>query len=862
MRKNRKHRLSALAAFTALAIAAGLFTGLGLPKSAKADDVTVTVKMNGGEYATSFGELEIPSRSWDVKTTVATEYADADITVSVPAGKTKLTHDFVQNTLFAGKVPLFKKTDSHAPVVWGSDIEWNGTEWAPKTKTEDNKVFIEEFGRMHPTSGGWVEKEDAETVTGDEITGWVYDVPMLKGIKDSAGNTYLSGDEIDLSANATLTCYWNESDIQYGRGFDSFDYKTVCIKKAWSPINMPFGDEETGPANFTARDIQLFYHKVTSVGRIAFRNDKDNAKAVKTVELPDTVTDICEQGFKGCSAMTEFKGLGVKKLFKEAFDGVRVANFYFGPLELIRRDWWVIRSWVPKINLICEGGISLAIKEGDGNPWMNGDFAGNDNTATIYVEVGNTAKVYEGGGTVLDAYTYGEGTPRLLRTREMFIADFDLNGGAAPAGFKTRRYQDAGAVAKEIAASTPYNNVRAGNPADIDIISLCLGWPGTPTREGYNFKGWKNTNGNAVWFDADDFSESGNELTAATTDANGKTVFQAVWEEIVVEHTVTFDLNYTGSTGAPAPATVTDGGKVTAPTAPSRTGYTFGGWFKEAACTAEWAFGTDTVTASRTLYAKWIVDNYTITYNLNGGTVSGAPGDYTIESTAITLPTPTKTGYTFGGWYSNAEFTGGAVTSIAAGSTGNKEFFAKWTVDNYTITYNLDDGTNASGNPASYTIESAKITLAAATKAGYTFDGWYGEAAFNNKVTEIAAGSTGNKTLYAKWTAVPAAETFTVTFNLNGAAGTAPAAVTADEGSKITKPADPAREGYTFKGWFKEAAGTTEWVFGTDTVTANTTLYAKWEKNADEGGCKSNAAAIGSLVALLGVALLLKKRAV
>ncbi len=153
------------------------------------------------------------------------------------------------------------------------------------------------------------------------------------------------------------------------------------------------------------------------------------------------------------------------------------------------------------------------------------------------------------------------------------------------------------------------------------------------------------------------------------------------------------------------------------------------------------------------LQAVWDAWEYDIKYNLNGGSnPSGVRTKYTIESDEYTLPTPTRTGYTFGGWYENSGLTGNAVTKIASGSTGTKTFWAKWNAIEYGITYNLDGGTNDASNPTKYTIETATITLAAPTKNGYTFDGWYTEAAFTNKVTQIAKGSTGDKTFYAKWT--------------------------------------------------------------------------------------------------------------
>ena len=89
---------------------------------------------------------------------------------------------------------------------------------------------------------------------------------------------------------------------------------------------------------------------------------------------------------------------------------------------------------------------------------------------------------------------------------------------------------------------------------------------------------------------------------------------------------------------------------------------------------------------------------------------------------------------------------------------------AQWTANEYSITYNLDNGTNHEDNPTNYTIEDETITLKAATKIGYDFAGWYDAATEGNKVTEIAKGSTGDKTLYARWSA----NEYTVTFDAQG----------------------------------------------------------------------------------------------
>lgn len=140
---------------------------------------------------------------------------------------------------------------------------------------------------------------------------------------------------------------------------------------------------------------------------------------------------------------------------------------------------------------------------------------------------------------------------------------------------------------------------------------------------------------------------------------------------------------------------------------------------------------------------------YAITYNLNGGTNSvDNPSTYTIED-EVTLAAPTKTGYTFTGW---TDSEGNAVTSIAEGSTGAITLTANWEIKEYTISYNLDDGTNADTNPATYTVETDDITLAEPTKQGYIFQGWtYGSQLTPTKTVTIAKGTTGDLTYTANW---------------------------------------------------------------------------------------------------------------
>ena len=196
---------------------------------------------------------------------------------------------------------------------------------------------------------------------------------------------------------------------------------------------------------------------------------------------------------------------------------------------------------------------------------------------------------------------------------------------------------------------------------------------------------------------------------------------------------------------------------------PTRTGYTFTGWFT-AATGGTRITDTTTVPANNvTYYAQWTRDNYTISYNLNGGAISGQPTSYNVESNEITLPTPTKKGYTFTGWTGSNGTTPQTTVKIPKGSTGNKSYTANWTVTNYTITYNLNGGT-ITGNPGNYNIESNEITLPTPTKTGYTFTGWTGSNGTTPQTTvKIPKGSTENKTYTANWSI----NQYTLDLNMN-----------------------------------------------------------------------------------------------
>ena len=249
------------------------------------------------------------------------------------------------------------------------------------------------------------------------------------------------------------------------------------------------------------------------------------------------------------------------------------------------------------------------------------------------------------------------------------------------------------------------------------------------TYTGHTFKGWY-----------DNENLTGSPVTAIGGAETGNKEYWAKWE--INQYTVTVkpengkaDITITQDYGTP----------ITAPADPTREGYTFAGWDKAIPATMP--------AENLTITAHWSLDTYSITYNLDGGTASGNPDFYTVESSTITLNPPTRTGYTFIGW-SGTDLSGSdnLTVTIPAGSIGNRSYIAHWSLNTYSITYDLDGGT-ALGNPDFYTVESSAITLNEPTKAGYVFTGWSGTdlVGEDNLTVTIPAGSIGDRRYTAHW---------------------------------------------------------------------------------------------------------------
>ena len=233
---------------------------------------------------------------------------------------------------------------------------------------------------------------------------------------------------------------------------------------------------------------------------------------------------------------------------------------------------------------------------------------------------------------------------------------------------------------------------------------------------------------------------------------------------------------------------------------PVRTGYIFLGWTGEGITepqkTIEIPQGS---TGDRTYTANWQVIEYTIITLLEGGN-AGSSGEYfyTVEQT-VTLPTPTRTGYTFLGWTGEGITTPQPNVTIPKGSTGDKTYIENWELTEYNITMDLNGGSGQ--EKVVYTMTDEDFELPTPTRNGYEFVGWTGEGITTPQTSvKIPKGSTGNKAYTANWKVIE----YTITLDTNGGPVVSPIKYTVED--TFTLPYI-LRPGYEFAGWTLDGSG-------------------------------------------------------
>lgn len=335
-----------------------------------------------------------------------------------------------------------------------------------------------------------------------------------------------------------------------------------------------------------------------------------------------------------------------------------------------------------------------------------------------------------------------------------------------------------------------------------------------------------------------------------SAETSGNTVGGAGAQGVVIlKFAEVVDYTYSANNGtgtAPAGGSV-QGGLLfnTAANPFTRSGYTFSGWNTAAngTGTALTANSSNTMPVSGSaivLYAQWVANQYTVTYVYNNATsdTSTVTSSYTTGGTQITLPTPGRAGYTFAGWYAEDALTNlvglGGASYAPTGSTLSPYLYAKWSATNYSVTYQNTDATSGSAptDSANYNIGNTvliKGNTGSLARTGYTFVGW--TAASDGTGTVLTSGNTvttgtANMVFYPKWSA----NTYTITYNKNGATGDPSSASTTytTGGTAVTliSSTGMSKTGFNFSGWSTTPTGNV--IVGTFTTTTDVVLYAIW----------------------------------
>jgi hypothetical protein len=409
------------------------------------------------------------------------------------------------------------------------------------------------------------------------------------------------------------------------------------------------------------------------------------------------------------------------------------------------KEGYTFGSWSPAVPTTMPASNTTCVAQWTPNQYTI-TFNSNGGSTVDSITAAYGASLTAPANPTREGYTFSAWSPAIPAT-------MPLNGAALSAQWTANQYT----ITFNSNGGTSVDSITAAYGASITA-------PSNPTKEGYTFSAWS-------------------PAIPATMPLNGASLV-AQWN--INSYTITFNSN--GGTSVDS-ITATYGASITAPSNPTKEGYTFSAWSPAIPATMP--------LNGAALSAQWTPNNYTITFDSNSGTsVASITQPF---GTAVTAPAdPTRTGYTFGGWNP-------AVPTTMP--LNGASLVAQWNINSYTITFNSNGGSAVADITQNY--GSAVTAPADPTKAGYTFAGW------NPAVP--ATMPVGGAALTAQWTV----NSYTITFDSNSGSAVTP--IIQNFGTVVNAPSDPTKEGYTFGGWVPSVPATMP--------ASNTTCVAQWTIN-------------------------------
>lgn len=347
-------------------------------------------------------------------------------------------------------------------------------------------------------------------------------------------------------------------------------------------------------------------------------------------------------------------------------------------------------------------------------------------------------------------------------------------------------------------------------------------------RTGYTLDGWYTA------------ASGGNKVTTSTTIGAGSVTVYAHWSAI--KSTVTLNSQNATTIGTES-VTATYDSAMPAIILPTKTGFTFGGYY-----TGENGTGTQyydlsgtsvhicDFTEATTLYAKWTPNTYHVSLSSQGGTGGDTIADTVFGQAVPSVTAPTRTGYTFKGYFSELNGKGikyinedGSSTGTAWTTASDSTIYAYWTGNQYTVTFNKGIGTGGSDSVTA-TFDASMPTIILPINVGYTFEGYFDASSGGEKYYDSEGNSAkswdkaSDTTLYAQWTR----DEYSITYeNLQGATHSNPTGYNV-ESDAITLSDPTVRPGHIFVGWFDALEGGNQVTSIVKGSTGNITVYAHW----------------------------------
>lgn len=280
------------------------------------------------------------------------------------------------------------------------------------------------------------------------------------------------------------------------------------------------------------------------------------------------------------------------------------------------------------------------------------------------------------------------------------------------------------------------------------------------------------------------------------------------WKGIGIKYLKSVEFNANGGSVSASTRWLVDGDAVGSLPTPTRTQATFKGWYTAKSGGTKISAST-TVSANTTFYAQWTVNQYTVTFDANGGT--GGTSKKMDYGATITAPTVTRTGYTFKSW---------SPTVASTVPASNVTYKAQWTVNQYTVTFDANGGSGGSSTKMNY---GAAITAPTVSRTGYTFTGW--------SPTVPSTVPAENASYSAIWRA----NNYSIIYNPNGGAGETTATECVYDSNGTIGSNGFVRPGYVFVGWATTPTG--DVVYEAGDIVSNlsseergeVTLYAVWK---------------------------------